>query len=400
MKKRLVSMLFSSLFLLSMIGCSDQINGDIHRYDDIPFEEYLEKVKLPKNLNFAIEPETVPARTTAKVYENVEYMDFDNDVVKDLFFLNPITQQEEAQETPSAPISMVYTAETDTQWERFIVRPGSFHYGIYPDIDSVGNLVSNLTQANSAKFYSFGSGGQISMFNGTFASADQELDFASRAEIQKQAIDLLAEAGITIEVDEIVAYDADTLQTIYEDGSKDTANTPLPQKSDECYWVLFRPLIDGIPLNTYYLKIKEDCTWAFWTSCGLQYEQSGLVSGYGNGLLASVSESNGTEENLLTPAAVLELTKQYYGQGLTKPYTVESMELVYIEYPNEDQKSVLLRPYWLVKTSYQQAYNGSEKYTDWKGNPLEGEIKAYDYNYFDAVTGEYFEGSTSATPYI
>lgn len=400
MKKRLSSILFSSLLLLNMTGCSDQINGDIHRYDDVPFEEYLEKVKLPKNLNFAIEPETVPIRTTAKIYENVEYMDFDNDTVKNLFFLNSITQQEEVQATSSSPIDTVYTAETDTQWERLILSSGSLHYGIYPDIDSVGNMVSNLTQGNSAKLYDFGSGDQISMFNGTYASAGKELDFASRAEIQKQATELFATIGITVEVDEIVAYDTAALQMIYENGSKDTKNTPVPQKSDECYWVLCRPLVDGIPINTYFLKMKEDCTWSFWINCNLQYQQDGLKTGFLNGMVKPLNEQDGNEKDILTPAAALELTKQQYGQGLTKPYTVEAMELVYIEYPSKDNKTTTLRPYWLVKTSYQQSYEDSESNTDWKGNLLEGEVKVYDYTYFDAVTGEYFEGSTSATPYI
>lgn len=397
MTKRIISLLLTAAMLLSMTSCSKkEQNLDV---ENMTLEEYIDKVELPKNLAISIDPSTVEERETVKVYGNADYLDLDDEIAKELLLRNPITKEEQLPNEGTQ-----YIAETDTHREALSVDQGGLNYSWRPLHSVPTNSVLDSVGVYP-QMYDLGK--EASVFEGIFDSAEKELDFASREEIVKRTEEFFTAMGLSAEVHEIVAYDTAIFQSDYEVQQRlyqkyslcdpDYPVPVLPQKSDEFYEVFYRPLLDGIPICTYDLRQPED---TFWHSvpCTVRYTIDGIVNTFSYGLIDPASE--GTETEILSAAEALELAKAYYGQGvLLKPHTIEEMELVYILYQNEDRTGIAsIRPYWLIKTSYMQEYEYPE-YTDWEGNPLEGEIKAYDFTYFDAVTGEYFIGSTSAKPY-
>lgn len=402
MKKRIISLLLIMAMAFSMTGCKKEQKLDAK---NMTLEEYLEAVELPKNLTISLDPSTVPDRETAKLYDNVELFHLDDKMVQELLLRGSVVQEREIPGSVSGRTAYVTTS--DTYQEELIVGPGELSYLQQPleDIFTQSVLESNGLYP---QVYDTEAGKYIDKFRGIFDSAGKELDFASREEVTKQTEEFFASLGIPIEVNEIVAYDTDIFQLdyelqqrLYEKQLQETPNQPvpvpvLPQKSDEFYEVLWRPILDGIPLATYTLRAMDDASWVDFP-CFTRYTKDGIMR-IGSAKLVDPA-AEGTETEILSAPEALELVKEYYNQSiLLKQHDIEGMELVYISYRNEDFTGISsIRPYWLIKTSYQQNYP-YPKYSDWEENPLEGEIKAYDYTYFDAVTGEIFIGSTSAKP--
>lgn len=395
MKKQMISLFLATAMLLSLTSCGKKNTN----YASMSLEEYIEAVELPKNLTISIDPATVEERETVKVYENVEYMNFDAETLKELLLRNPVTEEN------INAMGHQYAAKTDTQADYLSVYDGGeawfgesgqsvdggFTYFCRPDLQyEGGSVVDSLLEIHS-QMYQLNDPTIPDRLLGLLDSADHTLDFAPREKAVEEILSFLTENGCPqAEVFATVAYDLETLTMRYE--QEFTQDQIPPQKSDEVYAMFCRQLVDDIPVNAYQLSAGSDSPWLSGPNMLLYYSEKGIVSANSYCWVEQPQEANGTETEIISAVSALELAKEYYGKAiLSKEYTIEELELTYVEFRSDDRKTVILRPYWLVKTGYQQHYVT----TDLKGNPVEGDLKTYDFLYFDAVTGDLFEGSPS-----
>lgn len=401
MKKRILSLILITVMLLSMTSCKKEQDTNVK---NMTLEEYLETVELPKNLTIAVDPSTVVEKETAKIYSEIEWWDSDIDLLAEKLMRNPVTEKS------VWAMGQQYRAITDTVRESLIAYDGGeaffgeaghsddggFYYSISPQPDSILSG-PDVTADDYPRVYYCSVESVMDQFMGFYPNADAELDFSSRKAIAEQADAFWKEIGFPdIRVHEVTAYDVDTLNHIVENKWTDHGKQNM-QKRDEHYVVLCRQWIDGLPINSYFMEeIVGKCITS---SATLKYTQDGLAAVDADNIIQQPTV--GIEKELISAAEALECAKKHYGQGiLLQQHTIEEMELVYIFIYREDGSEFVfdeLRPFWLIKTASQQEFP-YPKYSDWAGNPLEGEIKVYDYIYFDAVTGEYCKDSSSGKP--
>lgn len=414
MKKRL-SILLLLLFITGITGCSKEKEIDLQQADGMPLDEYLNQVKLPKNLEVAFEAESVKDFQEIYSYDRVEFLQFDLDTVSQELMKNPVTSREIYAEGPQAIAETEQTIEYLTAYDggtafgQFDPKAagGGLLYFFYPDKKIQKNNF-DLFVHEYPDFCFSGSYGDIEKRGmAGYFGLDKDLSFADREEA-KQSVASVAER-LTLEnvsFHYITAYDYDTIKVFY-DWEKNfwekqqekspeldlTFDNPEPQKTDEFYCLIGCQLIDGIPVNSYDIVRGDPDSPYQYSHLAFIYSDDGIIRADVSFYVKQPDQTTGKKEKIITASGALKLVQSYYEKGvLLEPYSIESLELVYTITMNEGSPTASLRPCWLARVSYPITVEA----TDADGNKQPINLTGYDHLYFDAVTGEYQEYSPSA----
>ncbi len=346
-------------------------------------------------------------RTSAKIYKNVTYLEFDPKVMTDLLFKNPITEEAVWAEGPQ------YISETDQEWEQVTIYDGGKAFGIEdpsvqggflyhysPDKNRMLRL-SNLMGFETADWTTFVS------YPPEVLDSDfplwENLDFVSCEDAIDEVLSCFQGQDFPdFQIQSIHTGDLEHLQHSYQyiktshetSGIEEPFTIPEPTKDDEAYFMHFTQMIDGIPLNNYTIGSNDDPNIYpkySYSIFDLFYSRYGIIDMMTGNLVAP---GNGTDTDIIGVSSAMDIVLNYYSKGvLLEEHNLESLELTYIQSLEKDG-SMKLHPYWLARVSYPKVVRYPD--ADWNKPEKEKEMKVFDHLYFDAVTGEYFPFSISA----
>ena len=380
MKKRLLALFLSSLLLASLAGCSGKKETDIHKYDDMTLQEYLDKHDLPKNLSYSFVVDEVSNRTSAKNY-TAEYVEFDLEILKQKFLHFPV-----AEEDPS-----FVRAEEGDKMESIMLNNGSmggdqggFMYGGYSPLEYMHyhtDLPNDIINGQNFTYDDIV----------TAPPKWKDLDFMPYEDASAKVLDELKELRFPedITLQNVLSLDLESLNRGYdyevqqiERGNSENDPGPQPEKKDEAYILHYRQMVDGLPVDNYNQSMRSEYALDRTAVIAAVYNQEGFATLYARGMMKNLTETD--EVNIISAASAMNLLNDYLSQGiLTKEYNIESFELTYHQFYDSETNELTLRPYWFIRIAYPFSVNvGSDSNEDMR------ETSSYQYIYIDATTGK------------
>lgn len=207
-----------------------------------------------------------------------------------------------------------------------------------------------------------------------------DLHFRPYSELLDELMNLMAELGLPeMELIETYSLDIDTIQEHYEhylqDGFFEGVDTIFDWKEEhETYLFLLRQIVDGIPVS----NITFDNTYS--SEMSAYYSKDGLISMDAYNIINILDEESNVD--IISASTALEIVeKKFDNQMLQYETAIDSVELNYLIFFNENTNKLVLKPVWsfkVVETSH------------WIDQLENTEYSIDDYSYFviDAVTGE------------
>jgi hypothetical protein len=348
-KRRIVSILLSTAFLLGISGC-----GTDSTVDGLSLKEYLTENGLDDYISIKFDPNDIKNYTKAKVYE-AEYWDFDEDAVKTaLMQYSPI--YEDINEVAS-----IYTSDNGTAddclyfynkeesgdpkdnakggFEYFHHFNQQFdlqnYYSIYPKEILMGTNYDPYKLAANPK-------------------SKKDLEFMSYKSAMEEVEKVFDSLGFPeYQCQEVKALDLDALTRSYRYSEELNLKNPdftvpvQPIKENETYVLQYRQMIDGIPVANYLGYQNPDSTCRR-STISVGYTKDGISNLYVNGLL-NVGKGRTTE--IIDASKATSIAVDYFKDYYPEKYGLESFELIYHPFIDKETGTLNLIPFWLIRVS-------------------------------------------------
>lgn len=211
-----------------------------------------------------------------------------------------------------------------------------------------------------------------------------DLDFMPIGEAAAKARSTLEDIGlVNLQLREAYTIDRETLAG---DVAKVLASSDMTEEEmreyysylfetvteeDECYFFVFQVALDDVPVLTATSTMVELEIHGAEIYC--LFDERGIIDLYANKAPGSV-EAVGKPQNIIPADEAMRLISRYINSA---ERNIEELTLCYTY---QTRKSSILRPTWVMKTSYEAErldYNGEPKM-----------VKLYVYYAVDAITGE------------
>lgn len=392
LKKLMVSLLILSLVFLA--ACEGSKEGDDE--DNLTLEQYLQQVKLPNNLEIAIDPETVVSAQEARIHE-AGYWELDPETVSKHLLRGELVEMQPMAEGPW------YHASGDTYDEYLSVYDNGKSAGI--DESSAGGMsyVVHEKSENEKPLLivdhpdplPLSSQGKRSMAKSDYSSY-ADLTFMPYEEALAEVLEHMKQMGFPeLAVSETYSMDVETQRKHYEYYVEERGIDPEfgPEDwttADEKYIFFLRQVIDEIPVT------HSSWTWGQGTGVGpagnwmqstwisAVYSPDGLQKMYAANMYRIKEELASEAMPVVSPVHALRtMIDEYSDLILEEKLTTTSMELVYVSVPKGKETFELI-PAWMITIAEPYESDHSD----------EDSIK-YNYRQYvvHAITGEKISGS-------
>lgn len=392
LKKLMVSLLILSLVFLA--ACEGSKEGDDD--DNLTLEQYLQQVKLPNNLEIAIDPETVVSAQEARIHE-AGYWELDPETVSKHLLRGELVEMQPMAQGPW------YHASGDTYDEYLNVYDNGKSFGI--EESSAGGMSYVVYEksetekpfliVNHPDPLTLSDQGRKSMAKSDYSSY-ADLTFKPYEEALAEVLEHMKQMGFPeLAVSETYSMDVETQRKHYEYYVEERGIEPEFDledwtTADEKYIFHFRQMIDGIPVsNASWYWGRGTGTgpagnWMQSTEINVVYMTDGFkdISAYN---MYRIKEELASEAMpVVSPVHALRtMIDEYSDLIIEEKLTVTSMELVYVSIPKGKETFELI-PAWKITVAEPYESDHSD----------EDSIK-YEYRQYvvHAITGEKISGS-------
>lgn len=396
MVKRLLTVIFSILLLLSFVGCN-KADGKKENHSVVTMDlvEYINSVELPKNFILEFNPAEVKAVNKASVH-TASILDFSekySDKIIDTLVQGDIIDTKNYAEGPWLE------ADRNGVKEYLTIYDG----GKSLDMDRGTN--GGLTYINNINNMGWGSATVVSSTAGLPHITDQlhgyglKQDYESKVDLDFMLYtDALAEVKETfkamgfpeVAVAEAYSLDLETIKAhdlLYSEHRTEEEKEYDWSKEDESYLFIFQQLIDDIPLvdigwveNTGMPgQDKAPFHEIGNTTSTALYSKDGIIDLTAYNFVDDIESSEA--QSLISQTKALKLLIDSYLDILLERETaVTSMALNYVTILKGNDHYELI-PAWIFEISEAEEWD----------DPVDGTITPYhDYHYFvvNAITGE------------
>ena len=212
--------------------------------------------------------------------------------------------------------------------------------------------------------------------NSSIFRTDNNLDFASIKEAQKETTEILKQLNISV-LSNPICYTLDYTNLINESEIYNQALEKIPdgqlkaepisiEKDDECYVFLYQLSANGLPISMHTNGVFGDGSWTSGTSVLCTYSADGLVSLKMDYQLEDLSENLTVSKGLDVGQALERLDQKYNSMLLEGKYLVDSIEFEYVPMPNQGKSnSYTLIPAWRfsILHTFEEAEKGNSANT-------------------------------------
>jgi hypothetical protein len=350
--KKIIVLLICAGIILLTAGCEgDEQNNISNDSQKIALSEYIESIKLPKNLFVTFDPSTVPEIASAKAY-NITWLKLEpKKTAKYLLRYNVLDTYIYA-EGPGFKAG-------NGKWTEYLnIYDGSVKGGLaYSLVNDENDLLTKLSYViNPSPGLPDGVAQTLGYANKMDYSVKKNLTFSTYEEAVSETGKVLTACGFpTLAMQEVYSLDVETMKAHYQlyinTRGKDEVKDQIQwSKDDECYLIHFRQIVDDIPLINVLWENGIQRDWEpTETQVSVFYSKDGIINIQARGLYELGQEIR--EGPLISPTDALQIVLDDYKKAIqTSETKIFSMELNYVGIYHE--KELQLVPAWVFCISH------------------------------------------------